>query len=300
MKRTLIFYLLILSFVLVKGQDTIIMKTGEKILGKITDIKGGLVFFENHNERGYSSSSIHEEDLIRIIYGGTPNYNQIITKPSKEVLKGKDYYAPWHEKINDTLNGYVSEIGIYLSGAIGTGSSHNLPDTPNLLRFGALGNLSIAYKSHMFTITAGACGFLSEMKEGEPYLNTNHIGILYGECIRLRHLLFSVSAGIAISNVKYTSNYQNSSFSTMYPSPYSVEFNQLCVSFPIEYKLLGLTHNGVGFGLHMSYNLNTYSQYSMFYFGYSIAFGAWNKVRNKSLFKGYLHEKNTSGSVMDY
>ncbi len=57
--------------------DTIVMKTGEKILGKVTKVKEDKVFFENCDGQGYSSSSIHKADIGRISYANVKQKTQI-------------------------------------------------------------------------------------------------------------------------------------------------------------------------------------------------------------------------------
>ena len=48
--------------------DTIVMKTGERVLGKVTKVREDLVFFENCDAQSYSSSSLHKRDVSHIIY----------------------------------------------------------------------------------------------------------------------------------------------------------------------------------------------------------------------------------------
>jgi hypothetical protein len=57
--------------------DTIVMKTGERLLGKVTKVTEDKVFFENCDPQSYSSSSIHKADIGRISYANVKQKTQI-------------------------------------------------------------------------------------------------------------------------------------------------------------------------------------------------------------------------------
>jgi len=67
--------------------DTIVMKTGERILGKVTKVKKDVVLFEDCYGQGYSSSAIPQQDVSQIIYAIRDNHIQ--NEKKKQLLIAK-------------------------------------------------------------------------------------------------------------------------------------------------------------------------------------------------------------------
>lgn len=66
--------------------DTIVMKTGERVLGKVTKVKKYFVVFENCSGLGYSSSYIYIRCVSQIIYGSPLHETQLDNKKKKQRL----------------------------------------------------------------------------------------------------------------------------------------------------------------------------------------------------------------------
>jgi|GEM_PF-6675212 len=176
-----------------------------------------------------------------------------------------NFYAPWHLTIKDTLRkSRVSKVGVYASMAIGYG---NVASYENLA---ALFSCSVAYKSHLFTITRAGYGqLIYGGRQGETTYNGSYIGILYGQSIRYKYAMISLSAGVAYANIIITEN-----LSWVPPI-----VNYQGVSLPIELKVFFHARNGIGLGVHVAKNIVSPYNYSPFYFGGAIVFGAWNTVK---------------------
>lgn len=178
-------------------------------------------------------------------------------------------YGPFHQRIKDTADKTVSDIGHY--GSLGLGESTYGPCM--LLSY------SLAYKSHIVTITGAGANYYSD------YYNQKqaaYIGLLVGESLRTERLLFSVSAGIADTYINYTD---------LLSTHYAVNtffYRPNNFSFPVEMKLLFLTSKShVGWGFHFSGDALCLSQYiSVSYFSpyfFSVCFvaGRWNDFLKK-------------------
>jgi hypothetical protein len=176
-----------------------------------------------------------------------------------------NYYAPWHPTIKDTLRkSVVSKVGVYASVAIGYG---NVATYENL---SALLSCSIAYKSHLFTFTRAGYGQLVYGgSQGETTYNGSYMGLLYGQSIRFKYAMVSLSAGVAYANIIITDNIPQ--------KPPIVNYQG--VSVPIELKVLFYARNGIGLGVHVAKNIVAPYTNSPFYLGFALVFGKWNTVK---------------------
>ena len=183
------------------------------------------------------------------------------TKQGKKSCE--NFYAPWHRTINDTSKWNVSKFGHYLSVGEGVGNVNGLAGGSLMLSY------SLAYKSHLFTLTHNeASHYVRPPSTAEHYL-TEYNGLLFGESLRFKYGIISLSAGIASSTVNYI-------YASNSPWNYTF-FEQWGISFPIELKALLLARNAVGIGIYVSENIVTTPKYSSFSFGGYLVFGYWNK-----------------------
>lgn len=187
------------------------------------------------------------------------------TKPAQKSCE--NYYAPFHLTIvpfhltlKDTAKKEtVSPFGHYFSVGIGRESDGTIAG--GVVR---LISYSLAYKSHLFTVTRGDGG---NIRGDAYYQQASYIGLLLGETVRFKHFMVSLSKGIAFSHTLIIDSIQG--------VRHIVE--QRTVSFPVELKAFLLARNGIGIGIHISENI--VHKYSSFYFGASIVFGKWNKPK---------------------
>ena len=176
-------------------------------------------------------------------------------------IKDENYYGPFHQHIKDTLHETVSKVGIYLSAGFGGGIEYGI------IASDALYSLTVAYKSHLLSITRGnSANWMAGGNDGESYQQTNYTGLLIGEARRSKHAMVSFSAGIAVANINCGM------------TPHTVYCDmQNIVSFPIEFKAFWLAENGIGAGVHFSESIISSSGFSPFYLGISVVTGYWNK-----------------------
>ncbi len=190
------------------------------------------------------------------------------TNHPKKILDNR--YGPFHQTIKDTTKRTISEFGHYFSAGVGAANVYNGAG------FAGIAGYSLAYKSHVLSITA-AHSEVGLRNTTEAGYKANYIGGLLGESIRLKHFMFSISAGVGYNDIiiintsLYSYNVQN-------PVVYS---NYHSVSFPVELKAFFLTRGGLGIGLHISENIVTKPRYSPFYIGVCIVLGKWNKKSSK-------------------
>ena len=177
-------------------------------------------------------------------------------------------YGPFHQTIKDTIKRTVSDFGHYFSAGIGGGSDYGISGAISLLSY------SMAYKSLLFSVTRGGGGtLLAGGADNSVFYRANYIGFLIGESVRFKHAMFSISAGIASSNIEVRYLDRNATVANHYIDSVSTGV----LSFPIELKVFLLARNGVGIGLHLSKNIVSPSKFSPFYFGISLVLGKWNK-----------------------
>ena len=177
-----------------------------------------------------------------------------------------NYYAPFHPTIQDTAGkSVVSKIGVYVSVAIGSGNILGIYPNPV-----ALLSCSVAYKSHLFTLTRAGYGqLIYGGSEGETTFNANYIGLLYGQSMRFKYAMVSLSAGLAYSRILISDN--------LSWIPPIVSYQG--ISFPVELKVFLHARNGIGLGIHVAKNIIFPYQNSPFYFGVAIVFGSWNTIK---------------------
>jgi hypothetical protein len=211
------------------------------------------------------------------------------TKQAKKHLE--NYYAPWHQTINDTSKWNVSKFGHYFS--IGMGYPHDyrfggieplkyiIGTHPNSYigsgGYALLSSYSLAYKSHLVSFTGGY-NYAGGYNSAEAGYLANYYACLVGESIRFKHLMVSLSAGIASSVVtvvdeavyKYLVHSGVVYSNATYPK-------ERGISFPIELKAFYLARNGIGVGIHISENIVTTPKYSPFSTCLSVVTGFWNK-----------------------
>jgi hypothetical protein len=95
----------------------------------------------------------------------------------------------------------VGTLGVYISAAIGFGNVWSYPGLASLL------SISAAYKSHLITLTRAGYGqILYGGTQGETTYNGSYIGILYGQAIRFKYAMVSLSASVALTNILITEN----------------------------------------------------------------------------------------------
>ena len=197
-------------------------------------------------------------------------------------------YDPFHRTIKDTVHKTISTFGHYFSVGLGAGHDYKYGGLiplkyligPNSYRGTRgeeiLASYSLAYKSHLLSITGGIgnSGLYTSAVSG--YLS-NYYGCLIGESIRFKHILISLSAGIAstflfIQDLTY--------WKTNNPIGVYLTTSRV-VSFPIELKTFLLARNGIGIGIHLSENIMPIPKYSPFSIGVCIVSGYWNKLPKK-------------------
>ena len=157
------------------------------------------------------------------------------------IISFDNYFAPWHLTIKDTLKrSESSKVGIYVSAALGFGNvemNHALA---------ALFSCSVSYKSHLFTLTrAGYGDLLYGGTQGETTYNASYIGLLYGQSMRFKYAMVSLSAGVALANIIITDHVPGIPLFVSYQG----------VSLPIELKVIFHARNGIGLGVHVAKNI---------------------------------------------
>jgi len=179
-------------------------------------------------------------------------------------------YGPVHQTIKDTTKRTVSDFGHYFSIGIGVANEYKSAGFCGMVSY------SLAYKSHLFSVTA-AQSEIGLRNSADGGYKANYIGALVGESIRLKHILFSLSVGLACNDILIVdpSLYKYSVSSGV------VYSNNYGISCPIELKAFFLTRGGLGIGLHLTENIVTTPKYSPFYVGVCVVLGKWNKKSNK-------------------
>ena len=273
--------LLTLCFVFAKGQDTIHFTNKTTQVVKVIDITEKAVTYNKYDNLTGPLYTADRNDIYCIKYanGITDWFNTNIIQPAHKVNSRFDnYYASWHQNIKDTtLSRKLSPFAVYLSAGIGTG---HIAQTIN---FADLLNLTLAYKSHIISLSTAYNGYLlhGESEPGSsPYVWSGYHGVTVGEAIRLKSLLFSATIGVASSYVQFYTYYWSGA---RLAQQYSININKV-VSMPIEFKLFYTApFNGIGVGVFVCENILTLHQFSAlspydsFYFGFSIVTGYWNK-----------------------
>jgi hypothetical protein len=200
----------------------------------------------------------------------------------------ENYYAPWHQTINDTCN--VSKFGVYYSFGLGYPHDYkygglmplqNVISTYRTVKlnpyYGSGGltkfaDISFAYKSHMLSLTAGNSFAGTYLSNASGY-SSNYLGILLGESVRFKHLMVSLSAGIASTNLYIPGMTFYKTHNPIFGYPVA----DRVTSFPVELKAFYLASNFIGIGIHISENIVPIPKYSPFYAGLSIVLGFWNR-----------------------
>ncbi|MHB8258982.1 MAG: hypothetical protein ACYDCN_03035 [Bacteroidia bacterium] len=204
--------------------------------------------------------------LLLIVIASIAKQSYAQTDSTKKTLNRFDnYYAPWHRTINDTSKWNVSKFGHYFSVGFGIESVNGIAGSSIIASY------SLAYKSHLFSLigNGGAGGNLLLLNTNEPAYTLQNIGLLFGESLRYKHLILSLSAGIAHTSIFY--------FYGRFVQGEEIYFVKSGISFPIELKALLLARNGVGIGIYISESIATTTKYSPFSFGGYLVFGKWNK-----------------------
>lgn len=178
--------------------------------------------------------------------------------------KYENRYGPFHRIIKDNANKTISKVGVYLSAGSGLSGDYQI------VGFSSLYSFSVAYKSHLFTITQANSVTNNGGRDADQIQKTNYIGLLVGESVRYKHAMVSISSGVALSNVYINSNWM--------PFQNNYDYKKQDVfSVPIEFKAFWLANNYIGVGTHISKNIiPAAAQFSPFYFGFSIVTGFWN------------------------
>jgi hypothetical protein len=217
--------------------------------------------------------------------------------------QAKNYYAPWNQTIKDTSKWNVSKFGIYLSSGFGYPHDYkygglmplqDIISTYHITKFNGyygsggvakLSRFSFAYKSHLLSITNGQS--YAGTYSPTPYsYSSSYYGLLVGESVRFKHLIISLSAGIAHTNL-FIQGIPFYNTHTLIGDLFHHTYVDVFTSFPIELKAFYLARNGIGVGVHISENIVPYPKYTPFSACVSVVFGFWNKPKDSSfrLFK---------------
>ncbi|HEX7412666.1 MAG TPA: tetratricopeptide repeat protein [Bacteroidia bacterium] len=298
--RLLLFCLLTLSFVVARGResDTAWHNKGDTA-AKVGKYKEAISYYTKaiesnpnvatiYSKRGTAYLNLYEyknaindfqmavnlnpfEQIykinLRLAIAECATYNNPKKTPSHK--RFDNYYAPWHQTIKDSTHQTISDIGGYISAGIGGGSAYGISGVSALL------SASLAAKSLLITLTWCGASVPGEKQANTSYYTASYFGFLIGESVRFKHVMLSLSAGIAISTV------------SVYGPSFLNPNNTICdlegvVSFPIEFKYFFCARNGIGIGIHSSKCLVSPSQFSPFYFGICIVGGYWNKPNKAS------------------
>ena len=280
----LLFYLQVSEFKAqvtnyINACDTIILQTGTKLLGIVTKETDKKIYFKNCDSADYFTSSIDREVVSYVVYINRGKNSDGDMQPNsyaygQSTISG-DFYAPGHETIKDNVHNMVSLFGHYVSVGLGGSHAYGVSGIDVLLSY------SLAYKSHLFTLTHAGASSFGVLGGNQPVYGSSYTGFLLGESVRFKHALISLSAGIASSFILLyyhdpNPNPPQANMMITYESP------QKMLSVPVECKVFLLARNGIGIGLHISKNILSPYKYSPFYFGVSLVFGYWNKpiIRN--------------------
>lgn len=141
---------------------------------------------------------------------------------------------------------------------------------------GFAGTVSLAYKSHLFSLSGGGVYIPSGKIINEiNYFEFGYMGFLFGEKIQYKHLYASFSAGVGYANLGYTVT----DLKTL-----KSQYLKSGVSIPIEVKLFALSYKGVGVGLGVSKNFVINSKYAPLMITATFVLGNWaSKKQTTSL-----------------
>ncbi|MHB8260324.1 MAG: hypothetical protein ACYDCN_05835 [Bacteroidia bacterium] len=206
--------------------------------------------------------------LIVITSIAKQSYAQTDSTRHSENIYG-NYYAPFHQSIKDTTHRTISDFGCYISAGIGGGSAYGIGGLSALL------SASFAYKSLLFTVTRAGGASMTDGSDKSVYYQANYLGFLIGESVRFKHVMISLSAGIASANIRLRYLDVNAMSANTYVNP---SYGNI-ISCPVELKIFIYARNGIGFGFHYSKNFLTPSQFSPYYYGICVVFGMWNKPK---------------------
>lgn len=169
------------------------------------------------------------------------------------VLYGQDdYYMSNYNSNNDSLN-TTSIIGNYLSFGLGNGSANHKQG------MGLFLNYSFAIKSHTITFSAG--GVTRGKDSYQTSYSSGYIGLLFGESIRRKIYMFSLSIGAGNSKVVCYLTDTNSTQNNK-----KTIFSRHGTSFLAEIKLYIYLSNkiGVGYSHTIDYTSKLTANYNTF------------------------------------
>src|ERR1035437_6674255 len=133
--------------------------------------------------------------LLTLSFIFVKGQNKDSTKHARDFTD--NYYSPFHRAINDSTKRTVSTFGYYGSIGYGGGRVNGLADYSLQLCY------SLAYKSHFFSLTHGEVSHYVKLPTHEQHYYTVYNGLLFGESIRFKYGMVSLSTGIAYSVVNY-------------------------------------------------------------------------------------------------
>ncbi len=236
---------------------------------------------------GYYGEALLDCKTADVLSPKTPTYksNYVNIKDAiRNAHLNDNYYASWHQKTRDTSSlQTVSKGAFYLFGGFGVGGEPNIKkpnrkssSTNTNSGFGSIIGCSVAYKSHLITfdrvgVRTVYTPLTGEKYEGDKIYKSNYTGALFGECVRTKHFLISLSAGVASTTI------YKAHLSSSYNE--EIDLNKQFVSIPVEFKFNWLSHNGVGAGFQISYNIVPSTPYSGLYLHTNIVLGVWNKMQ---------------------
>ena len=186
-------------------------------------------------------------------------------------------YDPYHQTIKDSAAKTVSKFGHYFS----LGAS---PANAQLAKgHTIIAGYSFAYKSHLFSAT------VVDREKGDPshssktlWNTTKYAAVLFGEAIRYKHFLISLSTGVTMSI--FTGN--DPKLIQSLPNHGYYKSTQPGIGVPIELKAFLLAYNNIGIGIHISQNLMTFTPGGTngYFVGFSLVTGIWNKPMEQKQF----------------
>jgi hypothetical protein len=223
--------------------------------------------FYDSKKHGEKLIYISRDKVSSVILDSTskPSINDVDLNKTISDDKSKTLYVFSDASLKDST---YSPSGIYVSGGIG------LSNIKDMNGFGVLLSASFAHESQLLSLTYMGCTTidLGGLGNNRDYMRGNYLGILFGEAARGENGMLSVSAGIATSEITYSTLRQASPTGGFYDS-----HNYSGISCPIEIKGFLLAYNVIGIGFH--YSLNLTPGYCPSTFTICLVFGAWNIER---------------------
>jgi|GEM_PF-4565987 hypothetical protein len=184
-----------------------------------------------------------------------------------EFILPDNRYTPYHTTIKDSATKTIRDFGHYFSVGFTPAKQWGVYGTTTMISY------SLAYKKHVFSAT------LADKEVGNPdpqykdtWASSHYAAILYGQSLRFKYLLVSLSAGLSLS--RESGNEPKINLINWNPAP--------TLAIPLELKMFILARNGIGLGIHLAQIMPIIaiggSGGSGFFIGLSVVLGSWNKA----------------------